>query len=149
MRYGGRKTGWRKRSGIKKQTAGVGMGNDNEARRNVIISRLPNRSEPKTTASATGEKSIPSIAPSRGGITRQNWNHQWPSARLDGSVAPGSPAVIRVLSTHLLRTNLAQKPGSTPSRSENLSGEAKQKPQTIHYPFQQLPPQHKLLSLKV
>lgn len=48
------------------------MGNDNEARRDVIISRLPNRSEPKTTASATGEKSIPSIAPSRGGITRQN-----------------------------------------------------------------------------
>lgn len=61
-----------KGAGFEKQTAGVGMGNDNEARRDVIISRLPNRSEPKTTASATGEKSIPSIAPSRGGITRQN-----------------------------------------------------------------------------
>lgn len=43
-----------------KQTDKVGMGNDNKARRNVIIFRLPNRLEPKTTARATGEKSIPS-----------------------------------------------------------------------------------------
>lgn len=36
------------------------MGNDNEARCYLIISRLPNRFEPKEkTASATGEKSIP------------------------------------------------------------------------------------------
>lgn len=51
-----RKTRERKRSRIEKQTAGVGMGNDNKARRDVIISRLPNRLQPKTTASATGEK---------------------------------------------------------------------------------------------
>lgn len=38
------------------------MGNDDEARCYLIISRLPNRFEPKTTASATGEKSIPSTA---------------------------------------------------------------------------------------
>lgn len=58
----------------------------------------------------------------------QNWNHQWPSERLDGGVAIGSPMVIRALSTHLLDTNLVQKPGSTPSPldSENLSGVAKQ-----------------------
>lgn len=61
-----------KGAGLKSRQQESGMGNDNEARRDVIISRLPNRSEPKTTASATGEKSIPSIAPSRGGITRQN-----------------------------------------------------------------------------
>lgn len=48
------------------------MGNDNKARRNVIISRLPNRLEPKTTASATGEKSIPSTVRSVKGITQQN-----------------------------------------------------------------------------
>lgn len=36
------------------------MGNYNKARRDVIIFCLPNRSEPKTTASATSEKSIPS-----------------------------------------------------------------------------------------
>lgn len=40
------------------------MGNDNKARRGVIISRLPNRLEPKTTASATSEKSIPSAVQS-------------------------------------------------------------------------------------
>lgn len=38
--------------------------NDNEARCDLIISRLPNRFKPKTTASATGEKSIPRTAPS-------------------------------------------------------------------------------------
>lgn len=67
-----RKTRQRKRRRIEKQTTGVGMGNDNKARRDVIISRLPNRLEPKTTASATGEKSIPSTVRSVKGITQQN-----------------------------------------------------------------------------
>lgn len=50
-------------------------------------------------------------------------------------MATGSPVVIRVLSTHLLDTNLVQKPGSTPSPldSENLSAVAKTKLQIIHY----------------
>lgn len=40
------------------------MGKDNEARCYPIIYRLPNRFEPKTTASATGAKSIMSMAQS-------------------------------------------------------------------------------------
>lgn len=82
------------------------MGNYNKARRDVIIFCLPNRSEPKTTASATGEKKkiYPQRSAKRKGITPQNWNHQWPSAGLDGGVAIGSPDVIRARHQSCMKT---------------------------------------------
>lgn len=108
------------------------MGNDNKARRGVIISRLPNRLEPKTTASA---KIYPQRCTEHKGITLQNWNHQWPSVTLDGAVAIGSPVVIRALSSHLLRTNPFTKTWklSQSLRLQEFEDGSKTKPQTIHH----------------
>lgn len=86
-------------------------GNDNKARHNVIIF-LPNRSEPKTTARATGMKTVLGTPRSVKASHGKNWNHQWPSAGQDGSVAIGGPAVIGDSSTHLLHTSLNKNTGN-------------------------------------
>lgn len=108
------------------------MGNDNEARCHLITYRLPNRFEPKTTASATGEKSIPSVA----------WSVKESHCKIEiindrqrewmCGVATSSPVVIRVLSAHLLDTNLVQKPGRTPSPPD-WECNSKTKPRVINY----------------
>lgn len=90
------------------------MGDDNKTTRYVIISCLPNRFEPKTTASATSEKSFPSTERTIN-WWQQNWSHQWLPKRAAGS---GSPVMIRDLSTHLPNTNPVKIPGSTPSFSD-------------------------------
>lgn len=107
------------------------MWNDNEAKRIVIISRLPNRSAPKkTTASATGKKSIPSSVPpvvklkssmtvSEAERPRSSWQPWWWSG---GGVIHTSAAPYQSLPrTHTKKT------GSAPSRSENLSREGETK----------------------
>lgn len=104
------------------------LGNDNEARYDLIISRLPNRFEPKTIASATGKKSIPSTVPL---VRASHCKIEIINDRqrvVAGGLATGSPEVFGVVSTHLRDTNLALKPGSSPSPSDSTP-----KPQRIHY----------------
>lgn len=70
----------------------------------------------------------------REGITQQNWNHQWPSAKADAGVATGSPVEMRASRARLPNTNHVQKPGSAPSSSDWQSrNSSKMKPRLIHY----------------
>lgn len=122
-----RKTKERKKSRVEKQTAGVKW-EMITTRRDVIISRLPNRLEPKTTASATGEKPIPSNMRSAKASHRKLkssmtvretgwWCGYW------------QPNGDQGFSHTSARHQFVQKPGSIPSPSafQNLSGVKKNK----------------------
>lgn len=136
------------------------MGNDNEARRDVIISRLPNRSAAKKQLRVQLARNLFPVScraseASRGKIAIINDRQRaWMAARLLAALAViveerGRGCVIHTSAaphqSHTY-THTQKRPGSAPSRSENSSwGKAKQKPQTIHYPTATFPPANSCL----